>query len=433
MKSLITCRNDRLIIAGIVLAVLLLCANALAVIPTIPGTEAGGTRTFNLTAKEGYITTPDGGSYLAWGYSDDDWIDIMQFPGPTLEIYEDETVVINLKNDLCQPVSILFPGQTGVTATGGFPGIITREALPDGTSTVTYTFIADEPGTYLYSSGSRPELQVEMGLYGAIIIRPAGYDSVTDKRAYVSDDSAYDREYLFLHSEMDPVVHQLVDMKKISDIDSTTFNPVYWFLNGRCFPDTILAAPFSELLPHQPYNALARMHPGEKILMRAIGAGRDAHPFHTHSNNFLSIARDGRLLSSDGGASGADLAVSDYTLNVLPGATHDAIFEWTGEKLGWDIYGHAPGDPLQPFEYADDHGKPFPVVLPEQKDLTFGMLYSGSPFLGTSGPLPPGSLMLGGYWQIWHSHHEKEVVNNDIFPGGQITFMLIDHWDVTIP
>jgi hypothetical protein len=168
-----------------------------------------------------------------------------------------------------------------------------------------------------------------------------------------------------------------------------------------------------------------------------VGAGRDAHPFHPHSNNFVSIARDGRLLQSAPGA-GADLAFSDYNLNIPPGSTRDAIFEWTGKKLGWDIYGHDAGEPLQPNEYAPDHGKPIPVTLPEQKDLTFGLLYSGSPFLGGTGILPPGTsvagqVLGGAYAQIWHSHHEKEICNNDIFPGGQITFMLIMHPDVSIP
>jgi len=34
-------------------------------------------------------------------------------------------------------------------------------------------------------------------------------------------------------------------------------------------------------LPLQPYNALARMHPGERVLMRVAAAGRDLHPFTT--------------------------------------------------------------------------------------------------------------------------------------------------------
>jgi hypothetical protein len=122
------------------------------------------------------------------------------------------------------------------------------------------------------------------------------------------------------------------------------------------------------------------------------------------------------------------LAYSEYTIDVPPGSTIDAIFEWTGKKLGWDIYGHAPGDALEPFEYAPDHGKPIPVALPDPKSATIGDLYSGSPFLGATGVLPPGAGSLNifaGYFQIWHSHHEKEIVNNDIFPGGMITFMII--------
>ena len=49
-----------------------------------------------------------------------------------------------------------------------------------------------------------------------------------------------------------------------------------------------------------------------------------------------------------------------------------------------------PGDPLAPFEDPADHGKPFPVKLPSEQDITYGQMYSGSPFLGTLGALPPG-------------------------------------------
>ena len=68
-----------------------------------------------------------------------------------------------------------------------------------------------------------------------------------------------------------------------------------------------------------------------------------------------------------------------------------------------------------------DHGKPFPVLLPENQDLTFGGFWSGSPFLGTMAALPPGEGGMnpaGGFVYMWHSHTEKEMVNNDVFPGG---------------
>ena len=170
--------------------------------------------------------------------------------------------------------------------------------------------------------------------------------------------------------------------------------------------------------------------------MRMIGGGRDSHPFHTHGNNFILIARDGQLFPN--GQGGAVLGISDFTQTVVPGATYDTIFQWTGKGLGWDIYGHAEGDPDlgAQYEYLPDHGKPFPVILPEQGDLTFGAFFSGSPFLGVFGPLPPGADGLNlhaGFFYMWHSHNEKEMVNFDIFPGGLMTMLIIEHPDVPIP
>jgi hypothetical protein len=172
------------------------------------------------------------------------------------------------------------------------------------------------------------------------------------------------------------------------------------------------------------------MHPGDKTLIRYIGGGRDLHPMHFHGNDFDAIAVDGRMLSSGPGA-GPDLAWKATTIQSVPGQTLDFIWQWTGEKLGWDVYGHAAGDPMEPFEYAPDHGKPFPVILPERDSVAFGELYPGSPFLGGVGELPPGHPGLnaiGAYMLIWHSHTEKEITSNDVFPGGAITFMfVVDH------
>ena len=81
----------------------------------------------------------------------------------------------------------------------------------------------------------------------------------------------------------------------------------------------------------------------------------------------------------------------------------DGIFTWTGEDIGWDIYGHpmstdcddndtSPADGLDDdtWEWCADHGVPMPVTLPELQSVAFGGLWSGSPFLGAMGCLPPG-------------------------------------------
>ncbi len=54
---------------------------------------------------------------------------------------------------------------------GGTLTSLTNTAAAGG-GTVTYSFVASEPGTYLYESGTNPEKQVRMGLFGALIVRP---------------------------------------------------------------------------------------------------------------------------------------------------------------------------------------------------------------------------------------------------------------------
>jgi FtsP/CotA-like multicopper oxidase with cupredoxin domain len=413
--------------------------------------------TFSFTARGGEVSTPDGGALHFWGYEDTTGaanpFGLPQYPGPTLILTEDVPVTITLTSNLPygQATSIMFPGHQ-VTASGGSPGLLTQESTGPSV-TVTYEFTPTEPGTYMYYSGTEMELQVEMGLFGAIIVRPA----LGEDYAYNHEDTQFDHEYLFLLSSMDFDVHMLAEQGLFDEIDMTTYHSVYWFINGRAAPDD-LAGRFVPWLPHQPYNSTPRMTPGQKLLMRIIGAGQEQHPFHFHGNNADLIARDGRMLSStpDPSVNGPDLSVSLYTKLSVPGETVDQIFTWTGENIGWDIYGTGPdqehecngksvndADPASPgiidpttLEDCSDHGKEIPVILPEKQNLAFGGWYSGSPFMGDIEPLPPGEGGLnphGGYFFMWHSHAEKELCNFDIFPGGMLTMMVVEPPNTPIP
>ncbi|GAB4264790.1 MAG: hypothetical protein Kow0092_16660 [Deferrisomatales bacterium] len=455
-----------------VLAALLLCGVAVEGKAAIRGIAAGTGTMLHWAVRSDHISTADGGSVHIWGYASLDanvhQVGRAQYPGPTVIVTQGETVTIELLNDLKdvwgnpvdQKVSIVFHGQN-VTATGGDPGLLTREASFG--DTVTYSFVAEQPGTYLYESGTNPQLQVEMGLLGALIVRPAGYAAGAGPfnvcvdnpgcTAYGDPATRYDREYLFFLTEIDPEVHNLVEFGDFDAIDLTRYFPVYWFINGRAAPDT-LGPPDANWLPTQPYNIVPRMRPGEKLLMRMVGGSRDQHPYHHHGNHARIVARDGRLLR---GPAGEDLSHEVFTISVVPGETVDAIFTWTGAEMGWDIYGtpadgrpaHTCGDPACPdgnadgfddgtgapcfdaatHEYCPDHGKPFPVVLPGLQDLAFGGFWSGSPFLGTEGALPPGEGGLNpnsAFTFMWHSHTEKELINFDIFPGGMLTMLFVE-------
>ncbi len=429
----------------VVLAALIAPMRANATIDGVTGTN------FNLTAGEGYASFADGGSLYSWGYSVAG--SAMQLPGPTLIVTEGQTITVTLNNALpasAGNVSIIFPGHIITATSGGVPGALTQEASTGGS--VTYTFTAGQPGTYQYHSGSRTDLQVEMGLYGALIVRPAS--ATYANCAYNHVDTCFDREYLFLLSEMDKNIHTLVADQVAAgavsiDIGSGSIESNYFMINGRSGPDTMAAAGRA-LLPFQPYNILPRMHPGEKLLLRIVGAGSHMHPFHTHGNNARLLARDGRLLvNANNKLDGPDL----FTFRSIPGGTLDSLFQWTGKDLGWDMYGHTnPADGLcqdtngdgyddtvadgNIGEWCADHGRKIPVQLPDLNVMAFGGFYGGSPYLGSLGSLPPGEGGLNpnaGFAYMWHSHAERELTNYNIYPGGMLTMMIIEAPGVPIP
>jgi manganese oxidase len=400
---------------------------------------------FTLTARDGYISTAEGASVYVWSLANGGGP--LQYPGPTLIVNQGDAVRVTLNNTLPFPVSLVFPGQQ-VTASGGGAGLLTRE-VPAGSPSapsgpVIYTFTASQPGTYLYNSGTRQDLQIEMGMVGAIIVRPTGFVKASRStwKAYATADSAFDHEYLFLLTEMDPEIHDEVEhqARAFGPTGTPPFNPVidttrhyanYWLINGRTAPDTMMIAN-SRALPAQPYDSSPMLHPGQRLLMRMVGGGRDAHPFHHHANHARVLARNGRLLQTPSpGTTMADLSYLVFTIPTYPGETTDATFTWTGAGLGWDMYGHSGSDPLSYGEDPNDHLKPFPVTLPTEQDMDFGQWYGGSPFLGTPAPLPPnlgGFDPTGAFIYMWHSHNEREIVNNNVFPGGMLTMLVIVPW-----
>ena len=299
----------------VMVAVASLTATAHAAAPGITGP------TFNLTAQPAFLNQPDGSTVYSWGYGcngapggfvpaaiTNATCPSMQVPGPTMVVTEGQTVTVNLTNNLPTPAgntSILFPG-FNVTPTGGVAGLMTKEAAPG--ATVSYTFTAAKPGTHSYYSGTQGDLQVEMGLYGAIIVLPASVPSTCtsglhaanltaeahwgesdfrlSQAAYDHPATCYDREYLFQFSEMDANIHATA-LAQVAALGSCTagaagcslevptepYHPAYFMINGRSMPDD-MDANYEVEYPHQPYNGNPHMHPGEMVLLRIIGQGR---------------------------------------------------------------------------------------------------------------------------------------------------------------
>lgn len=415
---------------------------------------------FDLTAAPGYITQPDGSSIYSWGYGCNTApsgfapaaiagascpAGVMQLPGPTLIVNQGQTVTVTLHNNLpaaAGNTSMLFPGFT-VQSTGGVPGVLTQEAGNGGT--VTYTFTATTPGTHAYYSGTQGDLQIEMGLYGALIVLPplgggvpTGYVAPTAAQrlpdtchalaatlpngqpdfrlaaaAYNHPSACYDREYLFQFSEIDPRIHAQAEAQAGLPCTQPTgcmvvatepYVPAYFMVNGRSMPD-LMEPNYAVQYPHQPYNGNPHMHPGELTLLRVVGTGRWQHPFHEHGNHVRVLARDGNLLLTPTSNKLAGPLL--FTTTTTPGQTLDGVFQWTGKGLNWDVYAHTVGftSPCIPdangyyttgsgappnapnyYEWCADHEKPL-------ESKPFGQVGSGGPVT-----LPDPNIMANGAW-----------------------------------
>jgi hypothetical protein len=257
------------------------------------------------------------------------------------------------------------------------------------------------------------------------------------------------------------------------------YHPAYFLINGRSMPDD-MDPNYASQYPHQPYNGNPHMHPGELTLIRVIGQGRMQHPLHEHANHVRLLARDGNLILSQTPNSTSLAGPLLFTTTTTPGQTLDGIFQWTAKGLNWDVYAHADGITTEAcapdangyyttgsgapttapnyFEWCADHKKPLeakpfgqvggggPVSLPDPNILANGPWYSGSPYLGPDAnvrsegptPIPPFGTIANdpgaeaGFAYMWHSHNEREITTNNIFPGGMMMMMLVDPWVFSI-
>lgn len=378
---------------------------------------ANGSSTFVLTARTGTITAPDGNTVFMWGFASGRGA--YQYPSPTLCVTEGDRVTVVLRNTLPDDVSIVFPGQDGVTANGA-PSVPVTDggrvtslapAAPKRTGVATYSFVAGRPGTFLYESGTDQGRQVQMGLFGALIVRPKDHP---DQAYGPQTGFAPDREYLMLLSDIDPDLHAAVEQGRPFDL--AKLHPHYWMINGRSFPDTI-APNGASWLPSQPYGALARLQPFDAqanprpALIRYLNVSAKSHPFHPHGNHERLIARDGAELR---GAGGEDLSSEHFTDVVGPGQTLDALAIWT------DV------------EHWDPVTNPIPLKDPALQDVLFKdgvTYYSGSPYLGHQDELPVGTTAFnqcGEYYHVMHSHALDEVTNFGAAMGGMLTLERID-------
>src|SRR5205807_1529116 len=108
-------------------------------------------------------TFTPGAPVRAWGYNG-------QIPGPTLEGRVGDVLQVRFTNRLEQPTTIHWHGLRVPAAMDGTE-MVQWPVAPG--ETFTYRFRLPDAGTFWYHPHSNETVQLEMGLYGALIVRGA--------------------------------------------------------------------------------------------------------------------------------------------------------------------------------------------------------------------------------------------------------------------
>ncbi|HEY9035174.1 MAG TPA: copper resistance system multicopper oxidase [Pseudomonadales bacterium] len=139
-------------------------------------------------------------------------------PAPTLIWQQGETVTLRATNRLAVDTSIHWHGMILPFDMDGVPGISYRGIAPG--ETFTYQFTVQQSGTYWYHSHSG--FQELTGMYGAIIVVPAGGERIKADRDYVVQLSDW--------TDDDPM-SVFAKLKVQSDVYNTNQPTAQGFLN----------------------------------------------------------------------------------------------------------------------------------------------------------------------------------------------------------
>ncbi len=187
-------------------------------------------------------------------------------PGPLVRLREGQDVVLNVTNTLDEDSSIHWHGLLLPSNMDGVPGI-SYDGIAPG-ETFTYRFRVRQHGTYWYHSHSG--LQEQVGVYGPLVIDPAGRNAVAFDREYVvllSDwtfedparvlanlkvaDDYYNRNRVAGQAPFDAWARMRMSKSDIADVGAATYT---YLMNGR---DAAM-------------NWTGLFEPGERVRLRFI-------------------------------------------------------------------------------------------------------------------------------------------------------------------
>ncbi|HZC52537.1 MAG TPA: multicopper oxidase domain-containing protein [Mycobacterium sp.] len=262
-----------------------------------------------------------------------------QISAPMLAFDEEDDIYLTLTNLGLAQRPDLFDGHTlhwhgFVNAIPLFDGVPELSlAVPVGRD-LTYFFRPHDAGTYMYHCHFEDVEHVQMGMTGMVFVRPkqnsapVNGEPIGTKYAYNDGDGStkYDREFAYMVTELWSAAHYRDAHIQVNDW--TDFDPSFWLLNGRAYPDTLAAngnplVTTAGRLQYQPISSLVTCNTGDRVLLRLSNLGYQNHAMSVDNIDLQIVAKDASLLK---GRDGTTNYITTNTVDVGPGESRDVIF-----------------------------------------------------------------------------------------------------------
>lgn len=237
---------------------------------------------------------PGGPKLMVWAFNG-------QIPGPTLRVTEGDLVRVRFTNNHTSHHTLHFHGLNVPNEMDGVAyGHLNHLEVKPG-ETHTYEFVADPSGTHMYHCHVNSPQHIDLGMVGMLIVEPK------DKRAEPKIDKEValllDDWYVNEHGGQEPMAHPAM-----------IHQANYFTVNGKGFPGV------------EPIKLTV----GEKIRVRMVNVGYQAHSMHLHGHSFVVTHRDGRRVATP---------QEQDTILIGPGERYDLVF--SAERPGlWLFHCH---------------------------------------------------------------------------------------------
>jgi FtsP/CotA-like multicopper oxidase with cupredoxin domain len=308
-----------------------------------------------LAATDGYITMPgrEHNPLYIFGFRpvgndtvgslENDFKGRAQHIAPILDTTEGTDVYVKLTN-----LGLIQRPDLTDSHTVHWHGFRTPTALFDGVPEVsvaipinrqfTYFYRPHNAGTYMYHCHFEDVEHVQMGMTSIVFVRPAGHPNW----AYNDSSTAFDRHFAILLNEIWSNFHD--GDRDIQETIPTDYDPQWFTLNGRAYPQTVLPnddpalKPELRILtdnanngdsePSQPVSSLIQVNPGDRVLLRLANLGYLQHAMELPGIAMQVVGQDATFLGA-GTSLGVSYGDRRYTTNTLylgPGEARDVLF-----------------------------------------------------------------------------------------------------------